>query len=184
MKWHHIPLAVLVFGLVACGSTVKAGNPDSDTTDTASDTSPDSATEPGDDPVPDIVVDTGEDPVHDVPPDTGPPDTGPTGGALGDPCAYPGDCTELPGELRFCATEIPLGPGGTWTFPGGYCSMGCYGEGDCPAGGYCLMNPMGGEGMCMKLCESASDCRTTDGYVCDSMPGPYPGPTICMPPMW
>ncbi|MBW2263857.1 MAG: hypothetical protein JRG91_18000 [Deltaproteobacteria bacterium] len=172
-------MVILAIQLGACGSTVKAGNPDSTTTDAVDDGAVDTATEPGDDPAAEVADDAADDPVVDRV-----VDTTPTDGVLGDPCAGAGDCTGVPGEGRFCATEIPMGPGGTVTFPGGYCSAGCNSDGGCGDGGYCLMDPMGGEGMCFKLCSSGADCRTSEGYSCTSIPSPYPPPDMCMPPMW
>jgi hypothetical protein len=140
----------------------------------------DVATEPGDDPADEVTVDPTGEPVEDH----GPTDPGTTHGDVGDPCTSRDDCTELPGEARFCAEEIPMGTGGTLTFPGGYCSMGCYGDDGCGEGAWCLLNPMGGEGMCVKLCDEESDCRVSEGYTCMSLPGPTSTPEFCFPPMW
>ena len=175
-------MLVVALHLVACGSTVKAGEPDG-TTDAVEETNTDVATEPGDDPAPDGADDPGGDPATDPGGDPA-TDTGPARGDVGDPCTSRDDCTELPGEARFCATELPMGPGGTLTFPGGYCSMGCFGDDGCGEGAWCLPNPMGSEGMCVKLCDDESDCRVSEGYTCMSMPGPTPSPTFCFPPMW
>jgi len=177
---RHAPL-ILVFAihLAACGGTVKADQPDG-TADAPSDGHLDMATEPGDDPATEVTDDPADDPIEDH----HPTDTGPTPGDLGDPCTNAGDCTELPGESRFCATEVPMGPAGTVTFPGGYCSMGCRTDVGCGEGGYCLGDPMSGDGMCFKLCDSEDDCRTSEGYSCTSLPGPTTTPDMCFPPMW
>jgi hypothetical protein len=182
MPKHSLLMMILAIQLGACGGSVKSGTPDGDT-DAVEDGNVDMVTDPGDDPAPDAAVDPTGDPTVDGVADTT-PDAMPTDGGLGDPCTSSGDCRELPGESRFCATEIPMGPGGTVTFPGGYCSMGCNSLDGCGEGGHCLMSPTGGEGMCMKLCDDDTDCRVSEGYSCTSIPSPSPPPDMCFPPMW
>lgn len=67
-----------------------------------------------------------------------------------------------------CATEADCaGPSPTCLpFPGGYCAPDCTSE-DCPAGAECF-EFSGGEMLCLDTCMRSSDCRTSDGHVCDA----------------
>jgi hypothetical protein len=104
------------------------------------------------------------------PPDGGPPsldagsdagvDSGSDAGAVpsgvGQPCASDADCT---GAAPTCLTESEAG------LPGGYCSLDCLDDFECPHDSDCV--PIGtGPGWCFARCdrESKDACRT--GYGC------------------
>lgn len=72
---------------------------------------------------------------------------------IGRPCATDADCTN--GEFR-CQLSVP----------GGYCSMWCATDAECPAGTLCGPYPLSrvSWGMCMNSCSTSKDCRP--GYVC------------------
>lgn len=93
-------------------------------------------------------------------------------GKVGDACAKDSDCTDPPDAK--CFTTIGNAQVGTVTFPGGYCSKACSGEGgnECGTSGGCADIGSSGGGttvtlsMCTAPCKTNTDCRTGDGYVC------------------
>jgi hypothetical protein len=107
----------------------------------------------------------------------------PTGDALvGDPCGDAGQCIGITDGTVECLTSIA----GYLNFPGGYCTgSGCTPGNSCDsASGICvdLMNFLQ---YCLKPCTDVSDCRQSEGYVCQAASlQPQPGdPTYCIPPM-
>jgi len=61
------------------------------------------------------------------------------------------------------------------SLPGGYCSrVNCDAAG-CPAGSQCFYLAGSGTYACLKSCTASSDCRTAEGYICDSTQTCYPG---------
>ncbi len=79
--------------------------------------------------------------------------------ALGAACQSNDDC-----DTGLCVTGLP----------GGYCSNTCSGAGDCGPNGSCW-NLGAPEQLCLKNCTEDSQCRGSDGYVCDSDGTCYPG---------
>jgi hypothetical protein len=45
-------------------------------------------------------------------------------------------------------------------YPNGYCQKDCATDGDCPSDSVCVVPH------CRRKCQSASACRTSEGYVC------------------
>jgi hypothetical protein len=161
--------SLIVLG--GCGGNSKNGEDEDTSIDTPSD-SMDTGTDPVDDVEPgDTETDTAGDTVTDAPVDT----TGdaPTSGLVGDPCTEDGDCEDTLGTEPFCLEDIPMGPGGTLEFPGGYCSATCTPDGgECGDGAICF----GGGGptstrRCYKECTDDSDCRESEGYECHELWG-------------
>jgi hypothetical protein len=170
-----IPALAGALMLVAGG----CGGSDSSTpTDTATeDTGPDLT----DTIVPDTTP-TDTIPADTTPADTTPPDTiVDTGtdtagsGCVGDPCYTSTNCTEVPGAGRLCMNTV----GGVLSFPGGYCSAVCTSAADCGTGGDCV-DLFGIDNYCLKRCSSGTDCRTSEGYECTTLPGGTT--TYCIPP--
>jgi hypothetical protein len=92
---------------------------------------------------------------------------------IGRPCATDSECGG--GEMR-----CHLGP------PGGYCTIFCMGDAECPTGSVCSPVPFSRvPGICMKSCATAADCRT--GYACDVVylfPGDPNSPSSPSPVCW
>ena len=80
-------------------------------------------------------------------------------GDLGQPCANDGDCA---GGL--CLNGLP----------NGYCSNVCTDSGDCE-GGLCFGLRDLDDQVCLLSCESNLECRSNDGYICDSDNTCFPG---------
>jgi hypothetical protein len=89
---------------------------------------------------------------------------------VGSPCSTTIDCGSDPRTA--CNTEAGDG------FPGGYCGMEpCDDVQVCPAGSTCVSQPHETPG-CWKSCSSDSECRTSEGYVCQLFPiNPQPSGT-------
>jgi len=106
------------------------------------------------------AADAGPGPVDAGPgPGPGPADAGP-GGPLGAACGTDADCAD--------GTCLDL--------PGGYCTRGGCDSAGCPAGGECYELEGGSvSSACFKTCTAASQCRQSEGYVCDSDSTCYPG---------
>jgi hypothetical protein len=99
---------------------------------------------------------------------------------IGDACQNLGDCT-LGG---FCIADA--GAGGTGPrFPGGYCSDTCNPRGAgnaCGNGNVCVAPDATrpDQGVCLDGCGGPMNgCRTTEGYVCQSVGGTR---RACLPP--
>ncbi|AKF08919.1 hypothetical protein [Sandaracinus amylolyticus] len=121
------------------------------------------------------AVDAGTDATVDA---STPPDTGPEGADIGEPCVDDDACRypdDLGDELPEClGGPTPFNNGNAWT--NGYCVTPCapppaivdgaaLEQGDCPDGALCV--PFREEyGLCLRGCESDDDCRTEDGYYC------------------
>jgi hypothetical protein len=76
--------------------------------------------------------------------DTPPVDLGPSLNSIGGGCDDGADC-----DSGFC-----------YSYPiGGYCSLLCQVEGDCPEGSRCLVAPGTGMNICYKDCAQESDCE-------------------------
>lgn len=109
-----------------------------------------------------------------------------TGGGrtVGDACSADSDCTDPPDAQ--CFTTIGNAQVGTLTFPAGYCSKACDGEGgnECGTTGGCTqLHASGGNlsatlSMCTAPCKANEDCRTGDGYHCQIV---FPGFGYCAP---
>jgi hypothetical protein len=97
------------------------------------------------------------------------------GGATGDACAAPEDCTGIPGAGTTCVTNV-----GPLSFPGGYCTAtDCAGPEDCGTGADCV-NLMR-TSFCLRTCVGDDECRTAEGYACATLPMGGSG-TYCLPP--
>src|SRR5262245_14044524 len=48
-------------------------------------------------------------------------------------------------------------------FPGGYCTIGCDTNEDCPGGSVCTEEE---GGVCLLSCTSDGECRSGEGYAC------------------
>jgi len=44
-------------------------------------------------------------------------------------------------------------------FPGGYCTSGCLGDEQCPAGTFCRIEPNAPDGLCVPTCGTNADCQ-------------------------
>lgn len=79
---------------------------------------------------------------------------------IGSPCKASADCGS--GKF-FCATD----------HPNGYCKAVCHSDADCPStspGSVCAGAGSVSPGECHKVCNAPADCRTSEGYVCKTMP--------------
>ena len=92
---------------------------------------------------------------------------------LGARCTFDPDCAEL------CL------PAPRW--PGGFCTRGCAGRDDCPAGAECI-TPGGGEAsVCLFACFDDGDCRFLEvggvemDWACRSGRGPSGAAEVCSP---
>jgi hypothetical protein len=94
------------------------------------------------------------------------------GAKVGDPCANFSECA-LGGA---CIPEV--NSNGTQTgFTNGYCTAICGGTAPaCPAGSFC--QSVGRSSVCLEQCMMSSECRQSDGYVCQSIDGNM----ACIPP--
>lgn len=117
------------------------------------------ATSPGDTHNPTNDTVTSPDAENGV--DTGTPVDPPTGaGNVGDACSADTDC---------------LGTGAVCLdLPGGYCSIKTCGTNPCPAGAGCY-EFQDGDTYCIKQCAAGSECRESEGYVCDTDNTCWPG---------
>jgi hypothetical protein len=99
--------------------------------------------------------------------------------SVGDPCATPSDCKNLPGAM--CLTQ-PVGGGSfTFFFPNGSCAVPCLNGQGCPDDADCVNLPGQGLGVCLRRCDMSGQCRTGDGYCC--MPNPFTAnQAVCMAP--
>jgi hypothetical protein len=59
-------------------------------------------------------------------------------------------------------------------YPNGYCEKPCTTDGDCPADSLC--SPVAKA--CRRRCSDDTACRTSEGYVCVTLPG---GNGVCEP---
>lgn len=70
--------------------------------------------------------------------------------------------------------------------PGGYCTLFCTNNDECPAGSVCSPIPLSRvSGACMKTCGGAADCR--NGYACAVVylfPGDVNSPSSKVPVCW
>ncbi len=85
----------------------------------------------------------------------GPDDVGPESRMVGGRCTVDGDC------VKHCVR-------GT-RFPGGYCTVSCLTDHDCPGGAICA-GALDGitDGICLATCQIAADCGGYGaGYQCD-----------------
>jgi hypothetical protein len=84
---------------------------------------------------------------------------------------------DCPGDRKVCISEVM-----TVTIPNGYCSVPCdpgAGTDTCPPGSRCNSLPFGPlSGLCLATCETAADCRESDGYTCV---GIVAGEGVCFP---
>lgn len=180
-KWSgHVAIAILASGMLA--SCQKVGEWDKD----------DAGTDPTSDPVDDHVLDPSWDPVaddggagdpgHDVVTDGGgdtaaDPGPEPSAGNVGDGCSVDADCVGVPSSERVCLHQVNL-MGLPIDLPGGYCTMPCETDADCPSTTTCL--EFYWLFRCQKRCTTAYDCRHEEGYVCHSITS-RPEHMVCTP---
>ena len=89
-------------------------------------------------------------------PGCGSGDVGPSSHKVGGRCGSDGDCDKR------CVTGIQ--------FPGGYCTITCTGDKDCPGGSACVMSS-NDEGICLATCQVPTDCAGYgSGYQCNRQP--------------
>jgi hypothetical protein len=70
-------------------------------------------------------------------------DVGPGSRLVGGRCTVDRDCDQL------CISDAP--------FPGGYCSVRCRRDFDCPSGSACIPEA-GSGGLCLAVCGTGADC--------------------------
>src|SRR5690349_11791190 len=88
------------------------------------------------------------------------------GFTVGDSCTTGNDCG---GQVCVVRSE----------FPGGYCSMTCDKDADCPHGSVCIAGVLQGQAettACLRTCTKDSDCRS--GYRC--APGHQSPNLVCV----
>ena len=82
-------------------------------------------------------------------------DVGPQSHMVGGRCTVDNDC------IKRCVTGMQ--------FPGGYCTVSCLTDHDCPGGATCAgaLNGIAG-GICLATCQVAADCNGYGaGYQCN-----------------
>jgi hypothetical protein len=160
-----VTLALLA---ASCGGNDGTPTDSSDEADVAEDDTDVNTDLPDDTPSEDVTaVDTEPDPdsdaidgVVDVPVDELDEDA-PTGGIVGDPCASEEDCGGVPSTDTECLEAY----GTILIFPNGYCTSSCSGSSEvCGLGASCWESMY-----CLRLCDDDSDCRESEGYICDSI---------------
>jgi len=78
-------------------------------------------------------------------------DVGPESKMVGGRCTTDGDCVQR------CLVDAAA-------FPGGYCTVSCTSNRDCPAGSACVARE---RGICLATCTVAADCEDYGaGYAC------------------
>jgi hypothetical protein len=78
-------------------------------------------------------------------------EVGPNSSVVGGRCAQDSDCAHR------CATGDK--------FPGGFCTMSCLGDADCPHGALCVDR---NNGICLVACNASQDCTAFGPtYKCD-----------------
>lgn len=87
------------------------------------------------------------------------------------PCTSDDDCA---GAL-VCLHVLGSGDFGV-KLPAGYCGRLCTSD-DCPSGSAC--QPFGGASYCLQACSEGTDCRTAEGYLCDTLTDG--GSSSCVP---
>jgi hypothetical protein len=90
-----------------------------------------------------------------VTPGCGSDDVGPQSHLVGGRCTIDGDC------VKRCVTAPQ--------FPGGYCTVSCATDHDCPGGAICAGNLTGiTGGICLATCRVPADCNAYGaGYQCN-----------------
>lgn len=78
----------------------------------------------------------------------------------GKSCSTSADCGGATCATSVLGTMLGAQP---VSAPGGYCTASCMNDGECGAGGACLVG-LDLMGSCFATCDAADDCR--DGYVC------------------
>jgi hypothetical protein len=106
---------------------------------------------------------------------------GPQGRGIGEPCT---DAEQCAGRGATCLEELSVFNGFlTIEFPGGYCAQAdCEEDSDCPEGALCFSS-IPNQTFCAKACDGNSDCRTREGYTCDTAPLSQEQTTYCLPPI-
>lgn len=74
-----------------------------------------------------------------------------------------------------CADDFACGPGGhcATELPGGYCTLDCTSTA-CPSGSGCF-SVGNNQSLCFQTCTNLSECRASEGYICDADQTCYPG---------
>ena len=80
---------------------------------------------------------------------------------IGSRCTSPGQCGTMPFDCN------------TAGFPGGYCTLACTTDGDCPLDALCAHDHA-----CRRKCSIASDCRSGEGYTCAPL---TTSTSVCVP---
>ena len=94
-------------------------------------------------------------------------DVGPDSPLVGGRCTTDKDCV-----TRCLADAV--------AYPGGYCTVGCATNGDCPSGSACVARE---GGVCMATCLVFADCKEYGaGYQCTAQTSQSPGgtPLTCL----
>jgi hypothetical protein len=86
-------------------------------------------------------------------PNTGVPDRAAPAFDIGAPCTTAADC-----ERNTCITDLP----------GGYCTQEACDVVGCPAGSACFGLGQEGFNVCLETCTVSNECRTSEGYACDT----------------
>jgi hypothetical protein len=94
-------------------------------------------------------------------------DVGPESRMVGGRCTTNNDC------VTRCLVDAT-------DYPGGYCTVGCTTNGDCPAGSACVARE---GGVCMATCRVSADCEDYGaGYQCTAQTSQSSGgaPLTCL----
>ena len=85
---------------------------------------------------------------------------------MGDACTGPSDCSGIPPQFSV-PDCLPAS-----SYPGGYCTVSCSNNAGCPMGSICSFSHF-----CVKACTMPSECRTAEGYFCNTVSElpPYEG---------
>ncbi len=116
---------------------------------------------------PETAIDTSVPQDTSVPNDTTPNDTSVPNDTTPNDTSVPNDTTSTSSIGAACDADGDCGNGGVCLgLPGGYCSLECSAT-ECPGGASCW--GLGEDGsFCLQDCTSNSECRGSDGYICDA----------------
>lgn len=96
---------------------------------------------------------------------------------VGSACSEADECGTSNAHL--CMEQVAALTFFSMKFPGGMCTFACTSDRDCPEDSACIIDfdtPR-----CLPLCDSASDCRTDEGYACARVPGSEDKRNFCVP---
>jgi hypothetical protein len=101
-------------------------------------------------------------------------------GETGAACTTADDCDGTDSSTGQCASTMNLSAlVNNVAFTGGYCTSSCSTPAECPTGSSCLSTPR----RCIATCVTDADCRSTEGYKCQSAPSGGGGLKYCLPPL-